>query len=122
MQKSILFILFAVCCLACNNNKNNKQAQQTGEIPFDKTKWAVKQGPDYPHRDNMLNDLMYGHELHDISKDSLTSMLGQPSRTDSLYLFYRIAQKRIGFFPLHTTTLVFKLHPDSTVLWIKVHK
>lgn len=115
-------MVFVFCCVACNNKENNNQTAGASEIAFDKTKWAIKQGMDYPYRDLMLNDLMYGHELHDIPKDSLVAMLSQPDRTDSLYLFYRIAQERIGFFPLHTKTLVFKLHPDSTVLWIKIHE
>lgn len=107
---------------ACNNKQNDKQTAASGEIAFNKTKWSLTNGADYPHRDSMLTDLMGSYELHGITKDSIITMLGQPSRTDSLYLFYRIAQKRIGFFPLHTKTLVFKLHPDSTVLWIKIHE
>ena len=98
----------------------------TGEagklLKFDKNKWAVKQDPDYPYRDKMLSDFMTNYKLHDLKKDSLIHLLGLPDRTDNGYLFYRIAQQRLGIVPLHTKTLVVKLTKDSTVEWRKIHE
>jgi hypothetical protein len=91
-------------------------------MPFNKTKWATKDGRDYPYRDKMLKDLMTNYQLHGLKKDTLEKLLGPPDRTNNGYLYYTIAQKRLGFFPLHTKTLVFKLTTDSTVEWRKIHE
>ena len=89
---------------------------------FDKTKWSTRDEQDYPYRDNMLNDLMTNQRLHGLKRDSLINLLGAPDRLDSSYLFYRIAQERVGSFPIHTKTLVIKLTKDSTVEWRKIHQ
>lgn len=77
---------------------------------------------DYPYRDKMLKDLITNHLLRGVKKEELVNMLGQPGRSDSDYLFYTIAQERLGFFPLHTKSLVIKLTKDSTVEWRKIHE
>ncbi len=119
MQKRNLLSLFFLCFLACKNSGQDNQAKQE---KFDKIKWATKEGPDYPYRDKMLNDLISNYELHGTKKDSLVHLLGSPDRSDSSYLFYRIAQERLGFFPLHTKTLVIKLTKDSSLEWRKIHE
>ena len=77
---------------------------------------------DYPYRNEMLKDLVYNVALKGSKKEEVIDLLGQPDRSDSSYLFYAIAQERIGFFPLHTKTLVIKLTKDSTVEWRKIHE
>lgn len=77
---------------------------------------------DYPYRDNMLKDLLAKDTLHRVKKDSLLSLLGSPDRRDSNYLFYMIAQRRLGVLPLHTKTMVIKLTKDSAVEWVKIHE
>jgi hypothetical protein len=124
MRIRYLLTLFLLCCLACNNIKESDKAKSETKntIEFDRIKWEKKHDKDYPYRDKMLNDLMTNYELQGVKKDSLVKLLGSPDRIDSSYLFYRIAQKRLGFFPLHTTTLVIKLANDSTVKWVRIHK
>ncbi len=119
MKIKKLLILFCLCFLACNNAKLENQAKQE---KFDKVKWATKDKMDYPYRDNMLNDVMSHYELHGLKKDSLINLFGSPDRSDSSYLFYTIAQERLGFFPIHTKTLVIKLTKDKTVEWRKIHE
>lgn len=80
----------------------------------------MQDGKDYPYRKQMLDDLISNQQLKGLKKDSVFHLLGQPDRTDSNYLFYRISQKRIGFFPLQTRTLVIKFTND-TVEWRKIH-
>ncbi|WP_462221141.1 hypothetical protein [Ferruginibacter sp.] len=123
MQLKILLLLLAICCLACNNGKAKKEVSETTTaIEFDTTKWRTKDGDDYPYRDELLTYLITNNKLKGWKKDSVVALLGQPDKIDSNYLFYSIAQNRIGFFPLHTKTLVIKLAADSTVEWRKIHE
>jgi hypothetical protein len=123
LQLKILLLLIAICCLACNNGKAKKTAgETTTAIEFDTTKWRMKNGDDYPYRDELLTYLTTNNKLKGWKKDSVVAFLGQPDKIDSNYLFYVIAQQRLGFFPLHTTTLVIKLAADSTVEWRKIHQ
>lgn len=87
---------------------------------FDKSKWIMNNGNDYPYRDDMLNDLINNVKLKEIKYDSLISLLGPANREDGQYLFYRIMQHRLGFFVLSEKTLVVKLNEDSTVAWRKI--
>ena len=89
---------------------------------FDKEKWKMVQDNVYPYRDKMLQHLIASDTLRGLQKQQVLSLLGTPTRQDTGYLFYRIAQKRIGFFPLHTKTLVVHLPGDSIVKWIKIHQ
>ncbi len=116
MHKIHLLYLLTVFFLACNKDG------QRHSVKFDKTKWAIKQDPDYPYRNKMISDFMTNYKLHDLKKDSVVQLLGLPDRTDNGFLFYRIAQQRLGIFPLHTKTLVIKLAKDSTVEWRKIHE
>ena len=118
MQIQNLLPLFFLCCLGCKNTTKEERHEK-----FDKTKWEIKNDmDDYPYRDKMLKDLMASYKLPGVKIDSLINLVGPPDRSDSGYLFYRIAQERLGFFPLHTKTLVFKLTKDSTVSWAKIHQ
>ena len=115
-MKSII-LLFSLFCFACSCNNNHQKAGGK----FEKIKWQVKKDNDYPYRRDMLDDLVQNYTLKGTKKTALIDLLGQPDRTDSNYLFYRISQNRIGFFPLSTKTLVIKLAGDSTVEWRKIH-
>jgi hypothetical protein len=116
-MKTTIIAFAALCFIACRNKQ-----EETPE-KFDKTKWAIQKDRDYPHRDNMLNDLIDNYKLHGLKMDSIINLLGQPSRIDSLYLFYTIKQKRLGnIFPLSTKTLVIKFKEDSTLEWRKIHQ
>jgi hypothetical protein len=126
MEIKILILLLFLGCAACSNPKGeesvNMDSVSNVEVPFDKNKWADKKGEDYPHRDGMLKDLMENQNLKSMRGSEVLGLLGQPDRIDSSYFFYRVAQKRVGFVPLHTRTLVIKLAADSTVDWVKIHQ
>ncbi len=121
MQKKYLIILPFVFCLACID-KTEKSDGTTQEIAFDETKWKLKKDRDYPYRNSMLGDLMRNDKIRELKTKELLDMMGKPDRTDSSYLFYMITQKRIGFWPLHTKSLVIKLSEDSTINWMKIHE
>jgi hypothetical protein len=121
--KFIIFIIFFLSIIySCNDNNAKQSVTNISQEKFDKTKWRTKDDNDYPYRDKMLNDLITNVKLKGLKKDEIIDLLGQPDRSDSSYLFYRIAQTRIGFFPLHTKTLVIKLTMDGTVEWRKIHE
>ena len=115
MKIKYLLVLLFLFCLSCRDKKMPDEK-------FDKTRWATKIDEEYPYRNSMLNDLMMHHELHGVKRDSILDMLGAPTRSDTFYLFYRIAQEHLGSLPIHTKTLVIKFKSDSTVEWRKIHE
>ena len=121
-MKFIVFLLITAG-LACSCHHNNKEAG-VAEEKFDKAKWAIKNEKTYPYRDKMLKDLIADRRLTGIKRDSILNMLGEPTRTDSNYLFYTVAQEFLGKIPvpLHTKSLVIKFTGDSTVQWVKIHE
>ena len=118
MKTRTLPTLLLLFIFACKNTSNSQAKDQK----FDKAKWAETDGVDYPHRNGMLNDFITSYKLNGVKKDSLVNLLGLPDRTDSSFLFYKVAQERWGFLPIHTKTLVVKLTADSLVEWRKIHK
>lgn len=115
---NILLWFCLVCfCVSCNNNK-----QPANTAKYEKAKWVIKEDKDYPYREDMLKDLMDHHDLHKAKSAAIFQLLGEPDRIDNNHLFYRVSQKRFGFLPLHTRTLVIKLRTDSTVEWVKIHQ
>lgn len=91
-------------------------------MSFDQAKWKEKDGKDYPFRDRMLNDIVYNDTVRSRNKEQILDLLGEPDRTNENYLYYMIAQRRLGFWPLHTKSLVIKFSDDNTVDWIKIHE
>src|SRR6187399_801350 len=99
MKLLISELLFLLCCMSCN--LNDKRPAQPGtvtntSIEFDKTKWMTGSDYYYPYRDKMLKDLMGNGKLKGLKKDKVLDLLGEPTRRDSNYLFYRVVQKSIG--------------------------
>lgn len=126
MRIRIHIALLLLCCISCNNEKKAKSDLVDrgieSEIQFDKSKWKSKEGLDYPYRDQMLNDLVYNDTVRSLNKDEILDLLGEPDRRNDGYLYYMIAQKRIGSWPLHTKSLVINISDDSTIVWIKIHE
>lgn len=122
MHLPFYILLLPLCCFACKNGKEkNRGTNATTTIEFDTTKWKTKSGDDYPYRDELLPYLITNNQLKGWKKDSVLTLLGMPDKIDSNYLFYRIAQQRMGVIPLHTKTLVIKFTTD-TVEWRKIHE
>lgn len=118
----IISLVFLLCLLFYGNYLITKNINQDiRQEKFDKIKWATREGRHYPYRNNMLNDLITNQKLKGIKKDEVLFMLGQPTRTDSNYLFYTVDQKFIGEIPvpLYTKSLVIKFAND-TVEWRKI--
>ena len=124
MKTYILLLL--LCSLACTNT--NSESPESAEITkntplkFEKTKWKMRVDNQYPYRNRMLKDLIASKILKGIKKEEVLELLGVPTRTDTNYLFYRVAQKRLGFFPLHTKSLVIQLSGDTLVKTVRIHE
>ena len=94
----------------------------TGEIPFDQSKWAYKDGQDYPYRAPMLNEVVYNDAIRNLDKTKIIHLLGIPDREKEEYVYYLINQKRIGLWPLHSRFMVIKFKNDEEIEWIKIHE
>jgi hypothetical protein len=121
-MKFFIFLLpFLIGTSSCTDH--HKPAGTGDNIgKFDKTRWSLQGDDNYPYRDKMLNDLVYNVKLKGLNKQEVIDLLGPPDRIDSSFLFYKVSQKRIGFFPLQTKSLVIKLTKDSIVEWRKIHE
>ncbi len=82
----------------------------------------MQQKQDFPYRNAMLDDLIKSRILKGIKKGDVFQLLGEPSRTDTHYLFYRVAQQRLGALPLHTKTLVIKMDSLDVVQTVLIHQ
>ena len=117
-----LFLCFLACKTDREDNAENEKKEPNSEMVFDKLKWKTKAGLDYPYRDEMLNDVVYNDTVRALNKVEIIDLLGEPDRINENYLYYMIAQKRLGFWPLHTKTMVIKLSEDNSIDWIKIHE
>ena len=119
MKEKALIILSIFFLLTCNYKKQTADKTQ----PFDKAKWATQEGDSYPYRDGMLMDLIDNKRLTGTKRNDILNMLGEPSKIDTNYIFYRINQTKLGdVLPLHTKTLVIEFAADSTVRTSKIHQ
>lgn len=114
-----LFLLFCIVIINAVVNVRNRESEKG--IAFNKSQWEMKNNADYPNRNKMLKELMTSDTLKQLKKEEVIQVLGQPDRMDNAYLFYTIAQERLGLFPLHTKTLVIKIN-DSTANSVMIHQ
>src|SRR5688500_16009134 len=124
MRIYILSVL--LCCLSCTSSNSDPSdttdINKATPLKFESTKWKMRVDNDYPYRDRMLNDLIASKILKGMKREYVLDLLGRPTRVDTNYLFYRVAQKRLGFFPLHTKTLVIQLSGDTLVKTVRIHE
>lgn len=103
-------VLF-ICFIAYASSGLKAAPEQ--QTRFDSVKWKTKKGLDYPYRLNMLNELLSTDTLRNASKEQILEWLGKPDQTNEFYLYYTVAQKRIGTFPINTKSLVISLSKDG---------
>ena len=128
MKTGVISVLLIVCCLACKNDRNDytedMKMKPDSEMVFDRAKWNTMDGKNYPYRDKMLNDIVYNDTVRELKKAEILYLFGEPSynRNDENFLYYRITQKSLGPWTLHTKTMVIKLSEEGIIEWIKIHK
>lgn len=120
----ILIAVLALALFACRPNEKSegKSTPATTDNGFSKTKWLEKNSDGYLYRDKLLDGLIASGTLKKMDKQEVLRFLGQPDRSDKNYLFYTVAQKKIGFFPLHTKTMVIELDTVNHVKTVKIHQ
>lgn len=132
MKKLLFYIAILLLCLSCREN-GNPEAKNASEVSeniseeendsiFSPEKWKIKDGFDHPYRNAMLKKLMNDQDFRSLNRNEVLEILGEPTRIDTNYLFYRIEQKRLGLWPIHTKTMVVKFRNDSLIEWIKIHE
>lgn len=118
-MKNFLIFFSIMICISCQH----KAKEATTPEKFEKIKWQTGVDGEYPFREKMLPDLLYTDIIRRLKRDSILSLLGEPTRKDTNFLFYRVKQQNFaGMIPLHTKTLVIKFAKDSSVTWIKIHE
>ncbi|WP_297764486.1 hypothetical protein [uncultured Muriicola sp.] len=125
MQIRFTLVVVFLICIGCNRNAEKVAGDlesTTSEVKFDKTKWLTKEDSDYPYREQMLHDIVYNDSIRKLTKDELLVLLGKPDRSNEGHLYYMISQKKLGFWPIRTKTLVIKLTEENTIEWIKIHE
>lgn len=126
MHIRFICLLSLIVCLSCQTvNLDQSQASDaefTEEVVFDQEKWRLKEGKDYLYRDQMVNDVLYNDTIRDLQKDELLILLGDPDYIRDNHLYYRINETRLGFWTLHTKTMVVHLLADNSIDWIKIHE
>jgi hypothetical protein len=115
------FFLVGVCIVLLMSQIGTVQKERAQGVGFDQAKWNAKNDQGYAYRNRMISDLIANDKLKKLSKREVIALLGQPDRIDKGYLFYRITQQRIGFLPVHTTTLVIKLD-EGIVKSVMIHE
>ena len=118
----MLSSLFVACKADPEKPESENVQEQANAETFSPTKWRVKEGRDYPFREQMLEELVQDTSIRALRGDKLFDLLGEPDRRNENYLYYQLDQTRLGPWPLHTKTLVIKLKADATIEWMKVHE
>jgi outer membrane protein assembly factor BamE (lipoprotein component of BamABCDE complex) len=115
LVKILLIVLLPM--YACKSESKVQQVER-----FDKAKWSIRDGKQFPFREQMLDDLIANQKLKGLKKQEVLDLLGEPSRVDSNYLFYNIKREYFAdLIVLRSKTLVIKLMND-TVEWRKIHE
>jgi hypothetical protein len=126
MRIILSILILSALCLACSNpgdkNFENGAEDQENEMVFDKTKWIRKEGEDYLFRDKMVNRIVHNDTIRTLNKNEILFLLGEPDRINENHLYYTISQKRLGFWPIHTKTMVIKFKTVDAIDWIKIHE
>ncbi len=126
MNIKILLAFLAVAFIACSDSNDHQAAQDAdqkkAETTFDREKWSIKDGDEYPYREQMLRDVVYHDTIRSLSEAELLNLLGSPDRRNDGHLYYRIARKNLGPLTLHETTMVVKMADDQSIEWIRIHE
>ncbi len=127
MKTQIVVMSLLLGLLACQSDETEapkeKKKPPDQEVVFDPVKWKTKKGEEYPYRAQMLNDIVYNDTVRSLAMAALLDLLGKPDRINENHFYYLISQKRLGQWPLGTTSMVvkFSMEKDS-IEWIKIHE
>ena len=117
MQRVGVFLSLIFLLSACQMEQSSSSKRS-----FDQEKWAQKEGKDYPHRNAMVEEVLYNDTIRTLSQSAILDLLGEADRVQEDHHYYTIRQRRLGLWVLHTKTLVIKYTPSHSIEWIKLHE
>lgn len=126
MNLKTFVLVLLIGTTACTSEKKEKSDPVAHDVvvdsTFNKEKWSVKEGSDYPYRAQMFKDIVYNDTVRALDKDEILGLLGEPDRTNDGHLYYTIAEKRLGSWTLNTKAIVIKIAADNSIEWIKIYE
>lgn len=119
-----IFLLAGMMVFILSSDRSQKKEERAHGIAFDKVKWSVKEGDNYPYRNSMIGTMTSKENLpawKKMSKQELFETLGQPDRINGNYLYYKANGDKIGFVTFRTIALVIQVN-DSTENIIRIYE
>jgi PBP1b-binding outer membrane lipoprotein LpoB len=122
-MKKIILLIVIIGFISCKEEKETAESiQKETIIELNKVNWNKKETDDYLYRELLIDSVIENKELRSLGQNELINVLGEPNRMENNHLYYTISQKKLGFWPLHTKTLVIKYSESDTITWIKIHE
>lgn len=122
MKKFILLII-TIGFISCKKEKETAESfHEEIDIMLNKVNWNKKEADEYLYRELLMDSVIENNKLRGLKQNELINTLGEPNRMENNHLYYTISQKKLGFWPLHTKTLVIKYSESNTITWIKIHE
>ena len=122
MSLKTLLLLFPILLVSCQKFESEKDHQPPPVVEtFESEKWKIREGEAYPYRASMLGDLMTTDTLRHKTLDEVKELLGEPTRINEGYVYYTVAENKIGLMTLNIKALVLKLSDDGKVEKIMVY-
>ncbi|RZJ72998.1 hypothetical protein [Flavobacterium sp.] len=118
MSKRTLYFLVTLLLVVSACRKSDEKLHR---IPFDRTKWQSADQNGYQYREAMVDDLLHGHKLKGLTKPEVLEKLGNPTRTDGNFMFYRLSQTEVGILTISSRTLVLEF-VDGKVAKVMLHE
>ncbi len=117
-----LLIVFFSCKKHQETNGLKDRSENRTDTIFNREKWNVKVGKNYPYRDDMLMDVVYNDTVRGLNKDQILSLFGEPDRISENHLYYLIDRNNLGLWTLNAKFMVIKFEDGETIEWIKIHE
>ncbi len=122
-MKKIFLLIAIIGFISCKKDKETVESfQKETIIGLNKANWNKKEADDYLYRELLIDSIIKNKELRSLGQKELLNFLGEPNRMENNNLYYIISQEKLGFWPLHTKTLVIKYSESDTITWIKIHE
>lgn len=116
-------ILIFVSCAKTDKEQFVENIESTKKDSlFNRAKWDIKQDGAYVYRKEMMEDIVYNDTIRDLNREQIIDLLGEPDRVKNNYIYYLISEKKLVFWPLHTTMIVFRFNEQDEIVWLKIHK
>lgn len=123
MTKYYSFII-AFFLYACYPNESTNHVNMTDQSlaqKFNKELWNTSNDGAYPHRIKFIDNILYSDTIRNLNKTQAMKLLGVPDYEKEDHLYYKISQTKLGFWTLHSKTLVIKIKENDSIDWIKMH-